>query len=215
VVRAVTAFDVELAQLHNDATTVTFTGEYRAARGRTLRGRRALDIGYGHNKDHRPDLKQLLFILTVSADGAVPIHYRACDGNTEDSTTHVQTWEVLRALAGRPDFLYVADSKLCTSATVRYLDARQGRFITVLPRTRAEDAFFRDWLQTHTPAWQTVAQRRNRHRQAGPPDVWKAVEAPLPSQEGYRIIWVWSSLKAEQDEQARAARIEQAGLALE
>ena len=215
MVRAVTAFDVELAQLHNDATTVTFTGEYRAARGRTLRGRRALAIGYGHNKDHRPDLKQLLFILTVSADGAVPIHYRACDGNTEDSTTHVQTWEVLRALAGRPDFLDVADAKLCTSATMRYLDARQGRFITVLPRTRAEDAFFRDWLQTHTPAWQTVAQRRNRHRQAGPPDVWKAVEAPLPSQEGYRIIWVWSSLKAEQDEQARAARIEQAGLALE
>ena len=47
---------------------------------------------------------------------------------------------------------HVGDSKLCTSATMRYIDARQGRFITVLPRTRAEDAFFRDWLQTHTPA---------------------------------------------------------------
>ena len=79
VVRAVNAFAVDLAQLHNDSTTVTFTGEYRRARGRTLRGRRALAIGYGHNKDHRPDLKQWLFILTVSADGAVPIHYQACD----------------------------------------------------------------------------------------------------------------------------------------
>ena len=215
VVRAVTAFAVDLAQLHNDSTTVTLTGEYRRARGRTLRGRRALAIGYGHNKDHRPDLKQLLFILTVSADGAVPIHYRACDGPTEDSTTHVQTWEVLRALAGRPDFVYVADAKLCTSATMRHIDACQGRFITVLPRTRAEDAFFRDWLQTHTPAWQTVAQRRNRRRPPGPPDVWKAVESPIPSREGYRLVWVWSSLKAEQDEQARAARIEKAGLALE
>ena len=86
VVRAVSVFGVDLAQLHNDSTTVTLTGEYRQARGRTLRGQRALAIGHGHNKDHRPDLKQLLFVLTVSADGAVPIHYRACDGNTEDST---------------------------------------------------------------------------------------------------------------------------------
>ncbi len=215
VVQAVSAFGVDLGQLHNDSTTVTFTGEYRQARGRTLRGQRALTIGHGHNKDHRPDLKQLLFVLTVSADGAVPIHYRACDGNTEDSTTHVQTWEVLRALAGRPNFLYVADSKLCAQETLRYIDARQGRFITVLPRTRREEVFFRDWLQTHTPAWQTVVQRRNPRRPSGPPDVWKVVESPIPSQEGYRIVWVWSSLKAGQDEQARAARIEKAGLALE
>ena len=215
VVRTVSAFGVDLAQLHNDSTTVTFTGEYRPARGRTLRGRRALAIARGHNKDHRPDLKQLLFVLTVSADGAVPIHYRACDGNTEDSTTHVQTWDTLHALAGRPNFLYVADSKLCTQETLRYIDARHGRFITVLPRTRREDAFFRDWLQSHAPAWQKIVQRRNARRQSGPPDVWKAVESPIPSQEGYRIVWVWSSLKAAQDEQARAARIEQAGLALE
>jgi transposase len=215
VVRAVSIFGVDLAQLHNDSTTVTLTGEYRQARGRTLRGQRALAIGHGHNKDHRPDLKQLLFVLTVSADGTVPIHYQACDGTTEDSTTHVATWEVLRALAGRPDFLYVADSKLCTAETMRYIDARQGRFITVLPRTRREDAFFRHWLQTHTPAWQEVARRRHPRRQADPPDVWKAAESPLPSQEGYRIVWVWSSLKAEQDEQARAARIEKAGLVLE
>ena len=29
-------------------------------------------ITWGHNKDHRPDLKQLLYILTVSDDGGVP-----------------------------------------------------------------------------------------------------------------------------------------------
>lgn len=215
VVQAVSAFGVDLAQLHNDSTTVTLTGEYRPARGRMRRGRQALAIGHGHNKDHRPDLKQLLFVLTVSADGTVPVHYRACDGNTEDSTTHVQTWEVLRGLAGRPNFLYVADSKLCTHETLRYIDTRQGRFITVLPRTRREEAFFRDWLQSHTPAWQKIVPRRNPRRQSGPPDVWKAVESPIPSQEGYRIVWGWSSLKAAQDEQARAARIEKAGVALE
>ena len=76
VVRAVQEFRVDLEQLHNDSTTVTFSGEYRGATTQTLRrGKQTLAITHGHNKDHRPDLKQLLFILTISADGAVPVHY--------------------------------------------------------------------------------------------------------------------------------------------
>jgi len=35
-------------------------------------------------KDHRPDLKQLVWILTVTADRAVPIAHRVLDGNTSD-----------------------------------------------------------------------------------------------------------------------------------
>ena len=56
----------------------------------------------------------MLLILTVCADGAVPIAYRVADGNTPDDLTHVPTWDELRALVGRPDFLYVADAKLCS-----------------------------------------------------------------------------------------------------
>ena len=59
---------------------------------------------YGFSKDHRPDLKQLLFILSVTAEG-VPASFRCADVNTGDSVTHVQTWEALRAVAGRADFL--------------------------------------------------------------------------------------------------------------
>ena len=36
--------------------------------------------------DFRPDLKQLLFILTVTADGAVPIAYRTGDGKARSYT---------------------------------------------------------------------------------------------------------------------------------
>jgi transposase len=74
-----------------------------------MRGRSAPAITYGFSKDHRPDLKQLLFILTVSADG-VPVAFRCAAGNTGDSVTHIETWNTLRAVAGRADFLYVADS---------------------------------------------------------------------------------------------------------
>jgi transposase len=45
--------------------------------------------------------------------------------------------------------------------------------------------------------------------------VWKVVEAPLPSKEGYRIVWVWNSLMAREDDEGRQARIEKAWLGIE
>ncbi len=96
-------FGVAFDRLHNDSTSIAFCGQYRSASGRALRARTAPAIAFGFSKDHRPDLKQLLFILTVTAEG-VPASFRCADGNTSDSVTHVQTWEALRAVAGRPDF---------------------------------------------------------------------------------------------------------------
>ena len=60
-------------------------------------GKRAPAITYGYSKDHRPDLKQLLFILTTDADGGVPVQFRTADGNTNDSITHIETWTTLRS----------------------------------------------------------------------------------------------------------------------
>ena len=215
VVRTIRLFEVDLAQLHNDSTTLTLAGEYRAANGHEVDGKPTLSVTYGHNKDHRPDLKQLLFVLTVSADGAVPIHYNALDGNIEDSTTHVATWETLRKLTGRSDFLYVADCKLCTSTAMSHIDVEKGRFITVLPGSRREDAWFKRYLETHDPPWEEAIRRRNVRRRQCQEDIWKVVEAPLPSKEGYRVIWVWNSSKAERDAGARQSRIEKAWLGLE
>lgn len=107
-------FGVRFDEFYNDSTTVSFCGSYRGAGGRQIRARSAPAITYGRSKAHRPDLKQLLFILTMSADGNVPVAFRCCDGNTSDSLTHIEPWNTLRAVAGRSDFLYVADSKLCS-----------------------------------------------------------------------------------------------------
>jgi transposase len=104
-------FGVRFEQLHNDSTSISLCGQYRQASGRRVRARTAPAITYGHpKKNQRPDLKQLLFILTTDADGGVPVQFRCADGNTTDVRTHIETWNTLRALAGRPDFLYVADS---------------------------------------------------------------------------------------------------------
>jgi transposase len=201
-------FGVRFAQLHNDSTTIRFCGQYRTSRaGRRLRGRPTPWITYGYSKDHRPDLKQLLFILTVSADGGVPVQFRCADGNTPDAETHRQTWETLRAVAGRADFLYVADSKLCTREQMDHLDRHGGRFVTVLPRSRLEDAEFRRWIQTHEPAWQLVWDRPNPRRRGGPRDRWYVCPAPLPSREAWPVIWVRSSLLALRQEQSRRERL--------
>jgi transposase len=200
-------FGVRFEELHNDSTSIRFCGQYRAASGRRLRGRRAPSITYGYSKDHRPDLKQLLLCLTTSADGGVPVQFRCADGNTNDATTHIETWEALRAVAGKADFLYVADSKLCTRDNMDHIDQHGGRFVTVLPRSRLEDAEFRKWVQSHTPAWEKVWDRPNPRRRGGPRDRWFVCRAPLPSREAWPVTWVWSPLLALHHEQGRRERL--------
>ena len=187
-------FGVRFEEFHNDSTSIRFCGQYRTASRRAHEGHPAPAITYGFSKDHRPDLKQLLFILTVDGDGNVPVHFRCADGNVGDSQTHIETWNALRAVAGKADFLYVADSKLCSHENMEYIDRARGRFVTVLPRTRFEDGHFRKWIQTNEPAWELVWDRPNPRHGDGPRDHWSVVRATLPSAEGWPVIWVWSSL---------------------
>lgn len=170
VLGAVERFDIEVDQLHNDSTSIKLSGAYPDGDGRTRGSTPTAKIARGHSKDFRPDLKQLVWILTISADGAVPLAYRVADGNTEDSGTHIDTWNDLVALLGTTTFMYVADCKLATGENMRHIDSHHGRFLSVLPATRAEDAAFRDWVTAHAPEW-TEAARRPARRQDDPEQV--------------------------------------------
>lgn len=133
VVAAVREFDVTLDELHNDSTTIRFCGQYRSAQGRKLRGKRAPAITYGYSKDHRPDLKQLLFILTTTDDGGIPLQFRCENGNTNDAPTHQETWDFLCKATGRTDFLYVADCKLCSRPALDHIHYGGGRLKASVP----------------------------------------------------------------------------------
>ena len=117
-------------------------------------------------------------------------------------------------MLNRSDFLYVADSKLCSGTAMRHIDGKGGRFVTVLPRTRGEDKWFRDWIQTNQPQW-TEAIRLPGERIGDLDRVYSTFPAPLPSAEGYRIIWVHSTAKAARDQHARRSRIEAGVAAIE
>jgi len=202
-------FGLRLDELHNDSTTVSFFGAYLgAALEQQVFGRPTLAITFGHSKDHRPDLKQLLFILTVTADGGVPLHFRAASGNVTDDTTHRDTWDLLCQLTGRRDFLYVADSKLATRENMAHVHQRQGRFITVLPKTRSEDAAFRELVRSGQIRWRLLWEKTDEEGEVL--DRYSTSDEVAASAEGYRLVWYHSRRKAEQDAMTRAARIERA-----
>jgi transposase len=206
VTHAVREFTVELDELHNDSTTVTFHGSYdEAAEETTRRGKPTPAITWGHNKDHRPDLKQLLFILTVARDGAVPVQFRVQSGNVTDDTTHRDTWDLLCKLTGRRDFLYVADCKLATVENMAHLHQHGGRFLSVLPRTRGEDATFRESLLRGQVARRPVYDKTDEEGVLL--DRYSLCEPATLSAEGYRLIWFHSTRKADLDADARQKQV--------
>jgi len=209
VLDAVDSFDIDLSRLHNDSTSIKFSGAYGTADGQERGGKLTPAVVYGFSKDHRPDLQQLVWILTVTADGAVPIAFRVADGNTADVTTHIGTWDALVALTGDVGFLYVADAKLATFDNVAHIHSRGGRFLSVLPASRKEDRVFRDWVVTNTPVW-VEAQRRPTRDAEHPEDVLSTYQDHLPSADGHRIIWIHSTGKARRDAHRRHQAIARA-----
>lgn len=195
VVHAVMEFDLSMNRFHNDSTSVSLSGLYRHATGNDVRAKRTVNLTFGHSKDHRRDLKQLVWILTVTGDGAVPVHYTVKDGNTNDSPTHIESWEAIHKLTGRTDFLYIADSKLCSDLNMQYIDSHSGLFLTILPATRNEYGLFREWMQSHPEPWEATIRGKKEERG----QVWKLMESPLPSSDNFRIVWAWSSQKAQHD----------------
>jgi transposase len=129
---AIREHQLEVEEIHNDSTSITFIGAYEGVDAK------AVNITYGHNKDHRQDCKQMVFGLNTRADGHVLLSYRLYDGNQADVTTHQPNCDRLQEMLGREEFISVADSKLCAYDNLRLIDEHGGQFITVIPRTFRE-----------------------------------------------------------------------------
>jgi hypothetical protein len=62
VVSAVREFNISMNRFHNDSTSVALSGLYRMATGKDMRMKKTINLTFGHSKDHRKDLKQLVWI---------------------------------------------------------------------------------------------------------------------------------------------------------
>lgn len=194
-------------EIHNDSTTVTFKGEYNNP------APDAVKLKYGHNKDFRPDCKQIVFGLNIVADGHVPLSYEIYNGNQSDDRTHIPNWNGLRSLLKKEDFIYIADCKLCSSENLDHIDKNHGYFITIIPKSHKDVTEFKNYIQTHEVDWDTAFSTPHS-RKKGKTNEYRTYEAGK-NKKGYRVLWVHSSLKAEDDQKKRLIKIESAQKALE
>src|ERR1700758_841917 len=197
VLAVMTGFDLKMEQIHNDTTSVMVRGAYDGQNAKAVQLKRGQ-----HSKERRPDLKQLVYSLCVTADGAVPVHFKAYDGNQTDDGIHLQTWNRLRTLLQHPRFFYVADCKLCTEKNLRTIDAERGFFVTVVPKTRSEVEAFADAVLAGDVRWEEILRKRaDRDEKAF--DVIECAVGPYHLREGFMLYWFRSSQKKKRDARDR------------
>jgi transposase len=111
--KALEVYAIPTPWLHQDTTTMALYGAYEDEPQMLGEPRPA----YGHSKDGRDGLKQVLLSLGVSGDGGLPLRLGLRDGNTSDSVeTPVAVEECLAlGLAGLQGI--VADSKAYSRRT--------------------------------------------------------------------------------------------------
>jgi len=204
VVTGVKAFKLDMGRIHNDSTTVKAFGQIG---GKTRTG---LELKRGNSKDHRPDLKQLVFSLSISSDGAVPVHQKSYSGNRTDDKTHIETWTILRSITVDPDFLYVADSKLCTDEQLRYIVAHGGRAITIIPETWDEATSFKETLRGIKKGKKEIWRRRKPGSEDAMEYFSLFAGKYYTQKRGYKIHWIYSSEKRKRDRIRRENRLKKA-----
>jgi len=194
-------------EIHNDSTSITFIGDYKNP------DPAAVKLKHGHNKDFRPDCKQVVFGLNITSDGHVPLSYKLFDGNTNDDVTHIPNWNGLRTLLEKEDFIYVADCKLCSHKNLTHIAQNNGFFITIVPKDRKEVKQFLKQLKNNALEFKDAYQVESS-RKSGKFNIFKTYEADR-TKNGFRIIWVHSSSKQEDDRERRQKKVDKAIVALE
>lgn len=197
---AIKLHNLQTDDIHNDSTSVTFTGEYENSNQANV------NLARGFNKDHRPDCKQIVFGLNITSDGNVPLSFQLFDGNKTDDKTHIPNWDELRKLMEKEDFIYIADCKLCCIDNLNHIHKNGGIFITIVPKNRKEIKAFHKHIQKVDVEWEN-AMVVDHSRKKGEKIIYRTFEQDK-TQEGYRIIWVHSSSKKEQDKKRREHAIE-------
>lgn len=201
VLTMIEKFGINMDTIFNDSTSINFYGAYKKQE------KNAINLKRGHSKEHRSDLKQLVYNLCVTQDGAIPMYFKGYDGNQTDDKTHWETWLRVRGILNRSDFLYIADSKLCSEENMLKIDDSKGRFITILPKTRGETKIFNKQLFDSEIRWEYLLKRKSP-RKKDVFDFIRVARGIFQSTEGFKIHWYCSSEKKRFDFEKREDKIE-------
>lgn len=115
-------------------------------------------IGYGHSKDHRPDLAQFKVMLSTLEMG-LPLTSRVINGKRADDGLYIPAYDEVIRQVGHRRFLAVGDSKM-SAWGIRVHFVKEGSWYLSPyrePASRGED--IAGWIETalaHETEWQTV-----------------------------------------------------------
>ena len=207
--KALAVYAIATPWLQQDTTTIVLYGAYEDEPQTPGAPRPA----YGHSKDGRNDLKQVLLSLGVSGDGGVPVRLGLRDGNRSDSVETPVAIEECLALGCEGMRGIVADSKAYSRRTLG-LGLEHGiGLVTLVPRTCAIRQDLEAWGQQQA-ALPLLVEKPGRTKAEAPRrwhghSVLRRVEVEYSAgrvvQEELRFVVVHSSQLAQQHAQSYAA----------
>lgn len=207
--KALEVYAMPTPWLHQDTTTIALYGAYEDEPQSPGPPRPA----YGHSKDGRADLKQVLLSLGVSGDGGLPLRVGIRDGNRSDSVETPVAIEECLALGLDGMRGIVADSKAYSRRTLGLCLERGVGLVTLVPRTCAVRQELEAW-GCQQPALPLLMEKPGRTKDEGPrrwhgQSVFRRVEVEYRdgrvAQECLRFVVVHASQLAQQQGQAYAA----------
>jgi transposase len=137
-IHTIEQFRISTAFFHFDTTSLTLFGAYESEEFGSMSESIVPTppmITFGYSKDHRPDLKQILFGTLVSCDGGVPVYGKALDGNRSDNESAAEFFMRVRKLVKNPkDVCCVADSKGWCARVLHVIQNDRLRLLSRLPR---------------------------------------------------------------------------------
>jgi len=107
---------------------------------------------------------------------------------------------------------YIADCKLCSEKNLVHIDDNGGIFITIVPKGRKEVKQFYEFLETNDIEWKDAYEIESS-REKGKMIKYRTYEADKTDR-GFRIVWIHSSSKEQNDRKRRRKRIDKACKAL-
>ena len=210
--KALEVYAISTPWLHQDTTTIALYGTYEGEAPPDAQPTQDEEVPvpprptYGHSKDGRDDLKQVLLSLGVSGDGGLPLRVGIRDGNTSDSLETPLAIEACLTLGLAGVHGMVADSQGYSQRT-RGLCLEKGvGVVTLVPRTCAVRQELEVWGQ-HQSTLPLLVEKPGRPQDEAPRH-WRGQSVTRPvaveysdgrvAQEALRFVVVHSSQLAQQ-----------------
>lgn len=182
----VTLYELPTAITRHDSTTVSV---YQEA------GEEESLIGYGHSKDHRPDLTQFKVMLSTLDPVGLPLTCQMYNGKRADDGLYIPSYDQTIATLGHRQFLAVGDSKMGAIATRAYLAAGGSYYLCTFREPAAEGADLVEWVETaltQQADWQVVEQVDETTSEIKPIAqlyAWERQQSQLHPQTGEQFTW--------------------------